>query len=193
MLSKRTEIILEVFVPSFSVICLFSVTAYIAADAVNVLIRETDAENIDVVYLYGFAAANAVVDISTSYVFFRVGHAADVFYTNNVQNIENTGPVQAAAGDMALTAAECPEDTTSTPAVSQNRDMNLNMLSAFTHLTGDSMRTASVFIAALVSTFSGISSQICDAWAAIAVTVSIVFMVVPLIVEIVKSYRKFSN
>ena len=189
MLSKRTEIILEVFVPSFSVICLFSVTAYIAADAVNVLISETDAENIDVVYLYGFAAANAVVDISTSYAFFRVGHAADVFYTNNVQKIENTGPVQAAAGDMALTAAE---DTTS-PAVSQKRDMNLNMLSAFTHLTGDSMRTASVFIAALVSTFSGIPSQICDAWAAIAVTISIVFMVVPLIVEIVKSCRKFYN
>ena len=193
MLSKRTQIILEVFVPSFSVICLFSVTAYIAADAVNILIHKTDAEKIDVVYLYGFASANAVVDITSSYVFFRVGYAADVFYTNNAQKIENTGPVQAAAGDMAPVAAECPEDTTSTPAVSQNRDMNLNMLSAFTHLTGDSMRTASVFIAALVSTFSGIPSQICDAWAAIAVTVSIVFMVVPLIVEIVKSSRKFYN
>jgi Co/Zn/Cd efflux system component len=192
VLSRRTQIALEVVVPAFSMLCLIGVTAYIAVDAVNVLVHTADADEIDVAYLYGFATANAVVDISSSYIFFRVGFAADVFYTHTVHKVENAGPFQATANGMTQ-ARECPEDTTSTPAVAESRKINLNMMSAFTHLTGDSLRTASVFIAALVSTFSGVPSQICDAWAAIAVTVSIVFMVIPLIIEIGRSCRKFCN
>lgn len=192
MLSRRTQITLEVLVPIFSVLCLFGVTAYVAVGAVNVLIHKAETEDIDVVYLYGFATANAVIDIASSYIFLRVGSAADVFYSKTAQKIENTGPFQATADRMANTV-ECPEENASTPTPPESREINLNMMSAFTHLTGDSLRTASVFIAALVSTFTGVPSQICDAWAAVAVTVSIVLMVIPLIIEIVRSSRKFRD
>ena len=47
---------------------------------------------------------------------------------------------------------------------------NLNMMSAFTHVGGDTIRTISVLTAATVSLLSGIDGDICDAWAAIAVT-----------------------
>ena len=47
---------------------------------------------------------------------------------------------------------------------------NLNMMSAFTHVGGDTIRTISVLTAATVSWLSGIDGDICDAWAAIAVT-----------------------
>ena len=49
---------------------------------------------------------------------------------------------------------------------------NLNMMSAFTHVGGDTIRTISVLTAATVSLLSGIDGDICDAWAAIAVTIS---------------------
>ena len=46
---------------------------------------------------------------------------------------------------------------------------NLNMMSAFTHVGGDTIRTLSVLTAATVSLLSGVDGDICDAWAAIAV------------------------
>jgi len=52
-------------------------------------------------------------------------------------------------------------------------NLNVNMASAFTHVGADTMRTAAVFIAALVSTTTGASGSSCDAWAAIVVSLSI--------------------
>lgn len=64
---------------------------------------------------------------------------------------------------------------------------NLNMLSAFVHVGGDTIRTLSVIIGAAVSTIFHVDADICDAWAAIVVSVTIVFMVVPLIRDIITS------
>lgn len=62
--------------------------------------------------------------------------------------------------------------------------MNLNMASALTHVGGDTLRTTAVFVAAVVSSTTNISSALCDAWAAIVVTVTIIFLVIPLVREI---------
>lgn len=191
MTSRQVQIVFEILVPMFSVACLLSVTIYVAVDASDVLVHKTTTEDIDVLYLYGFATANAIIDIASSYVFFRNGVAIDVFYSNVSQKTEDTGPFQATAKFHAE-SRECPEDAVSPPSLLEHKKVNLNMLSAFTHLTGDSLRTASVFVAALFSTFTGVPSQICDAWAAIAVSISIIFMVIPLMIEIFQSCRKFT-
>lgn len=62
--------------------------------------------------------------------------------------------------------------------------MNLNMCSACTHLGGDSLRTASVFIAAVIATATKATGTICDAWASIVVTITIIALVCPLIYHI---------
>ena len=62
------------------------------------------------------------------------------------------------------------------------------MASALTHVGGDTLRTLSVFIAALVATFSSVDGSLCDAWAAIIVTVTILFILVPLVREILSAY-----
>lgn len=63
---------------------------------------------------------------------------------------------------------------------------NLNMVSAFTHLSGDTFRTVAVFASALVSdVFPSCSRAKIDAWAAIVVSVSILFATAPLIFGIV--------
>lgn len=64
------------------------------------------------------------------------------------------------------------------------RKSNLNMLSAFSHVLGDTFRTLSTFSAAIISTLSGIDGDICDAWAAIVVSITIVLLCSLLLWEI---------
>ena len=47
-----------------------------------------------------------------------------------------------------------------------------------------------MLIAAIVSSVTGFNADICDAWAAIIVTVTIIAIVIPLIREIYYSYKK---
>lgn len=53
-------------------------------------------------------------------------------------------------------------------------DKNFNMISAWTHVGGDLLRTIAVFAAALISSITGIDGDICDAWAAIVSGLTII-------------------
>lgn len=64
---------------------------------------------------------------------------------------------------------------------------NLNMMSAFTHVGSDTMRTLSVFVAAVIASTTGYSGNLCDAWAAVVVSVTIFAAVIPLCAEIYKA------
>jgi Co/Zn/Cd efflux system component len=70
------------------------------------------------------------------------------------------------------------------------RKSNINMISAVTHLGGDSLRTVAVFVAAMVAQLTGARSDLCDAWAAIIVSFTIVLLAVPLLVEIRKAFSR---
>jgi Co/Zn/Cd efflux system component len=70
------------------------------------------------------------------------------------------------------------------PGHSHVHKSNLNMLSAFSHVLGDTFRTLSTLLAAIVSTATGINGEICDAWAAIAVSITILILCVLLLWEI---------
>lgn len=70
------------------------------------------------------------------------------------------------------------------PGHSHLHKSNLNMLSAFSHVLGDTFRTLSTFIAAVVSTWTGIDGDICDAWSAIAVSITILILCALLLWEI---------
>lgn len=61
---------------------------------------------------------------------------------------------------------------------------NLNMMSAFTHIIGDTLRTFAMFAAALVATLTGIDGDICDAYAALVVTFTIVILCTSLVLDI---------
>jgi Co/Zn/Cd efflux system component len=68
---------------------------------------------------------------------------------------------------------------------------NLNMWSAFTHMFGDTLRSFSVLLAALISTFTDISGDICDAWASIICTITIFILAIPLLFHIYQSNKAF--
>ena len=70
---------------------------------------------------------------------------------------------------------------------------NLNMMSAFTHVGGDTLRTLSVFVAAAIATASNTPGYLCDAWAAVFVSFTIIVTIIPLCREIVKTYCRISE
>jgi Co/Zn/Cd efflux system component len=70
---------------------------------------------------------------------------------------------------------------------------NLNMVSAFFHIGGDTLRTVSIFIAAIISSLTKFPSELCDAWAAVVVSATIIFLAVPMSVEIYNHAKKYLN
>lgn len=178
-ISDSMRFVLEILIPAISLCCLLIVTGYVTNEAVHVIRHPSeDHESVNIFFLYGFSSANVLVDLLSSYMFFQNGDE-DVFlsyripkrfksYNSLVDDLHEENEADVGTAGSA----------------------NLNMISAFTHLTGDSMRTFSVIIAALISTIAKIPSNICDAWAAIVVTITIGFMVIPLIREIWKATVK---
>lgn len=66
----------------------------------------------------------------------------------------------------------------------QSSSSNLNMMSAFTHIVGDTLRTVAIFLAALVSSVTRIDGDVCDAWAALVVSLSVLVLCGSLFVSI---------
>jgi Co/Zn/Cd efflux system component len=178
-ISKRTRFLLEIFIPSVSLCCLLIVTGYVTASAIHVIRRPSaEHEEVNIYFLYGFSIVNVLVDVFSSLMFFRKGDE-DVFLSYRLQKpINSYDEIE----DVEV------GDTNDVKACTSK--MNLNMVSAFTHLTGDSMRTTSVIIAASISSLANIPSNLCDAWAAIVVAITIVTMVIPLVTEIYKAACK---
>ena len=70
-----------------------------------------------------------------------------------------------------------------TTPITQTRK-NFNMISAFSHIGGDSLRTVSVIIAATISLCTGIDGDIMDAVAAIFVSIVIIIAIFPLLISL---------
>jgi Co/Zn/Cd efflux system component len=169
-LDDTTRFVLEVGIPSFSVLALLGVTAWITYDAILV-IRNPEDGSVNVLFLFGFASANALVDIICSLLFFL--RRKDVLL-----NVSTGVP------GSVPSVSKFPSD------VDPVQSVNLNMASALTHVCGDTLRTTALFLAALIATVTDISGAVCDAWAAVVVTVTILFIVIPLSSEI---YRHAKN
>lgn len=103
------------------------------------------------------------VDLLSSFMFYSKRHTV---FVNDEDDISY----------QSLNETLIPADAEDSAALGSSKKTrtNLNMMSAFTHVGGDTLRTLSVFVAALIATLTNISSTITDAWAAVAVTVTCV-------------------
>ena len=162
---------LEVYIPSFSVCALIGVTGWITSDAIQVIISDERDDDVGVVFLYGFACANFLIDVICS----------GLFYLKRKDVLLSEPLILASERSTTL---EIDEDKKQKEDMKQKA--NLNMISALTHVGGDTMRTVSVFIAAVIST-AGQPSSLCDAWATIVVCFTICIAVIPLVKEIYKA------
>lgn len=205
--SFSSRLVNEFFIPSISVACLLGVTIYITIDAVQVLENPRREDDVPISYLYGFSIANLLIDLVCATFFFIRGK--EVFF-------EPIIPLPLISLEVSLDAEEeerefghLDEDLDFN--LSGNSDSfhnsqryrdgsgvgsmkkNLNMLSAFTHVGGDTVRTISVLSAAGISSAFGINAAVCDAWAAVAVSLTIVAISLPLIIDIILAVKSISN
>jgi Co/Zn/Cd efflux system component len=164
-ITESTRFMLEVYIPSFSVCALIGVTGWITSDAIQVIISNERDDDVGVAFLYSFACANFLIDVICSGLFYL--KRKDVLLS-----------------EPLIFSSERP----STLEVEEDKKQkaNLNMISALTHVGGDTMRTFSVFFAAFIST-AGQPSSLCDAWATIVVCFTICIAVIPLVKEIYKA------
>lgn len=197
-MDKSTRLMLEVYVPSFSVIALLSVTVYAFTESIKIIIsKPTGEDDVKISFLYGFASANMLVDIVSGYMFLQKGKAAfisEIKVEHRFLNRDFNREAKHVSRQNELTVTNSTnyfEGGDAEEVVAKSK--NLNMVSACTHLGADTLRTVSVFIAAIVNTTTGTRGDLCDAWACIVVTATIVMMVYPLVREIFKAYSIISQ
>jgi Co/Zn/Cd efflux system component len=178
-LDVNTKFILEVGIPSFSVCALLGVTVWITLDAIAV-IRNPENDSVNVYFLFGFAGTFSLAfiecasNIITGANFLVDMICAALFYMRKDDLLKQRR--------MSFLKQPLNEDLSAPPK--KTHGMNLNMASALTHVGGDTLRTTAVFVAAVVSSTTNVNSALCDAWAAIVVTATIIFLVIPLVREI---------
>eukprot|EP01038_Epipyxis_sp_PR26KG_P004310 gene4310-6107_t len=116
------------------------------------------------------------------------GILEDDFLFDNSGNLSNSSAIHHSTLDNDISSS-CWKSITfdnffSVLCSSSHTKKNLNMMSAFTHILGDTFRTVAVLSAALVSSIFSIKGDICDSWAAILVSLSIFIVCLPLLLEI---------
>jgi Co/Zn/Cd efflux system component len=168
-ITESTRFMLEVYIPSFSVCALIGVTGWITSDAIQVIISDERDDDVGVAFLYGFACANFLIDVICS----------GLFYLKRKDVLLSEPLILASERSSTLEIEEKQKED-------KKQKANLNMISALTHVGGDTMRTVSVFVAAVIST-AGQPSSLCDAWATIVVCFTICIAVIPLVKEIYKA------
>lgn len=180
-LTLRQQFIMEVLVPLCSVTALLTVTGYVAAEAIIMLIHSNSGEeedDVNVYIMFGFAGVNLLIDIIS----------AGMFYLRGKEGFVNESSLPRLSERASLRSSFLTSDSIVTIIVKRS---NLNMMSALTAVTGDTLRTISVLIAALVNTTAGVPGNICDAWAAIIVTVTVVSIAIALVSEIYRNAKRF--
>lgn len=193
-ISKRTRLLLEVIIPFFSLACLLGVTGWILFKAIGILrMKELNGDSVNVSILYAYASVNMIIDIFAGCMFYV--KRREVFLDMTPLALIEIASNEDASNDDAIPHS-ITNDEEPSAAIKSEYEVNLppvknfNMLSAFTHVGSDTLRTLSLFCAALSATFSSTPSSICDAWAAIAVSITIAVFSFCLAVELsVKIWR----
>ena len=99
-LSVDTMWLVDIGIPTISVIALLAVTMYISVDAVKVLYNPPRKDEVDVLFLYGFSCANMVVDVISAAAFLNRGDEA--FYEEKEALIGNSSATVKPLSDSQL-------------------------------------------------------------------------------------------
>jgi Co/Zn/Cd efflux system component len=214
--NNRSMICVEIVIPILSLFALLGTTIYIVIDAINLLHHPPAKDDVNVDYLFSYSVGNFVVDIICSGLFYlrrnQIFQEQETIpkislNTSISFNPEDDLEVDEEEKEFGTLDGSSSRPTTSSTHLDRHEDcfstckscftcgcctpsssghVNINMMSAFVHVLGDTLRTIAIFLAAFVSTITGIDGDICDAWAAILVSGSILVICWPLMVAIVE-------
>jgi cation diffusion facilitator family transporter len=216
--SRRSRFYLEVIIPILSVLLLVGTTLYTTYDALSVIWKPPDKNDVNVNFMYGFSLFNFFIDFACWLLFSLRGK--DTFLepvqvpqlsidtTVSFDEEEDFGELEDSEFESLkpeeddskffaftefwklITCQKLTATQLSAAENTQEKKSNLNMLSAFAHIAGDTLRTIAVLIAALTSTIFRIDADICDAFSALLASLTILIICGSLIAEIRKSYQE---
>jgi Co/Zn/Cd efflux system component len=184
-LDEASRMLLEVYIPTFSVSALIGVSIYVTWEAIKVIITPPHDDNVNIYIMYGFAGGNMFIDLLSMFLFWVRG--SKVLFQKCVHTFSTDA---SAPRHVEFLKSEQEREERLHSLHIPVGAMNLNMMSAFTHVTGDTLRTLAIAFSALTASLSEYSGALCDAWAAVIVTVTIFGIVFPLIREIWTAYCK---
>jgi len=188
-LTRRDRLLVQVIIPFISVLVLLCLCFYFMIDAIHVLKDPPEENDVDVSYMYVFSIANAVVDVCTIIPF--VARGMDVFMDSEEVYSDHEDQVDS----LISTDVEINSSSSSPMRLNGDRVIvsehdklhpakNLVMITAFSHIGGDALRTVSMLLAAIYSTMMGVHPDICDAWAAMVSCVTIMLACSLMLIEI---------
>ena len=126
-LSKQQRFLLEVAVPSFSVLSLLGVTAWITTEAVRTLMYPSpEDEDVNIYVLWGFSSLNMVVDIASFYMFWL--RRGEVFYYELVEPVPAPRDTTTADSFPGKKIEHTPQAASPGGTIPHHRKANLNML-----------------------------------------------------------------
>lgn len=165
---ERVRLIHEVYVPAFSVFTLVVVTIVILSLAAFEIDSGGD-DDTNTKIMFAVATVNLGIDITCIVLFY---YRKDDILHNRFTSFTGE-PVQTVdpPGQRSMFA-----------------NANINMFAAFTHIGSDTLRTLAIYLAAIVAATSHQKSSLCDAWAAIVVSLTIYIAMIPLCREVYAAY-----
>ena len=227
-LSSEMKLFLYAGVPLFSVLALTAVTIWIVLESLDVIFNPPSSGSVDVVFMFGFAAVNLLIDIISVLLFYRNYDTALYQQTISKRSTSFAAvlrtPSKSACNSRGNSIVRFPSqdhlsqiDESSYRVSSQEgqplhadtddrgrllsrlvfhqvddvtAEYNLNMWSAASHVSADTLRTFAVFAGALASTV-GVNSTVADAWAALICSATIMFALIPLCKEIAIAIMRY--
>ncbi|GBG34835.1 Hypothetical Protein FCC1311_110572 [Hondaea fermentalgiana] len=156
--TERTRLRLELFIPFVSMCGLIATSIYIIDDASATISAGPLADDsTDDIIMIIFSSINLGIDVVSMFFFVRARGCC------GFRTVDEVTPPDAE------------------PSSIRNRS-NMNMCSAYTHVTADTMRSSAVVVAAIVSIKGeNVHAGIADAWAAVAVSIIIFLSMIPLV------------
>ncbi len=141
-------------------------TLWITISAVTIILEGGTDYSVDLTILWTLSTINLVIDLCSALLFYCQGK--EILQSPN--KIDYIDQESVEIEDQSLLY-----------------HTNLNMLSTLTHVSGDLMRTISVLAAAILSSLFNLNTSLCDAWASIVVSITIVMIVCPLFRELINA------
>lgn len=203
---EMKRLYLELIPPLISVTTLIIVTIGAVREAFDTLFSEDgNEEDVSAGLMLFFSGLNLVLDIVNVTCFARANQAYGLQSTVDDQP-HHTKPhynhqeekAQLLAGDPTPLALIQGSDLAISEHETHDRlfekyfgNVNLNMCSAWTHICADTMRSAAVLIAAFIAfTFDSVSPAAADSCAAIAVSITILVSLIPLIRGLISTAKQ---
>lgn len=167
-LSEKDRRFIKIYLPLLSVSLLFGVNIYITVDATMTLIDHPEEEDVDSRFLLIFGILNLVIDIVSSYYFYL--RKDDVFRETAIPDNDVEADANGNIDDVV--------------------EYNFNMLTAFSHLGGDTVRTLATLAAGIVSMTTTINGDVCDALAGLIAAVSVYAIIFKLLREMNRNWAE---